>query len=193
MRIPVVSSSSSHPLQDENSPVRTTPLADEVLGDLEVGEAATGLSASTGLDRGTGRDSGDTTTEQEGAVDGSNDNDNDDDDDDVTVIVLDHTDRTSREQDFVTWIEQSGPDMVRRRRALLLQELRRMQRTSFLHFALLCIIPAVLLMVMIGTVVGGSNVCVADGATLCQLEPRTFINAFTTRCVCDAIPIQRVN
>jgi len=116
----------------------------------------------------------------------------DDDDDDLTVIVLDQNadDSYGNRHAAVAWIEQTGPGMEERRRNVLLRELRRVQRASFLHFCILCLIPTVLLLVVIGTVVGEEEDCESD-ATFCQLEPRSFINAFTTRCVCDAIPVDR--
>ena len=115
-----------------------------------------------------------------------------DDDDDLTVIVLDQNadDNYGNRFAAVAWVEQTGPEMEERRRNVLLRELRRVQRASFLHFCILCLIPTVLLLVVIGTVLGDEEDCESD-ATFCELEPRTFINAFTTRCVCDAIPVDR--
>jgi hypothetical protein len=80
--------------------------------------------------------------------------------------------------------------MEQRRRNVLLGELRRVQRASFIHFMLLCLIPTALMIIVIATVVGDEEDCVSE-ATFCELEPRTFVNAFTTRCVCDSIAVQR--
>jgi hypothetical protein len=113
------------------------------------------------------------------------------DDDDVTVIMLDQT-AESQGHGALEWIEQTGPEMEERRRNVLLRELRRVQRASFLHFALLCLIPTALLLIVVATVIGDEEECSSD-ATFCELEPRTFINAFTTRCVCDPIPVSRVS
>lgn len=117
----------------------------------------------------------------------------DDDDDDVTVIVLDEETAANsatmrnRSQEALAWIDQAeSPEMEERRRNVLMRELRRVQRASFFHFCLLCTIPTVLLLVVIATVVGQEEDCESN-TTICELEPRTFINAFTTRCVCDAI------
>ncbi|GAX24297.1 hypothetical protein FisN_4Lh002 [Fistulifera solaris] len=112
-------------------------------------------------------------------------------DDDVTVIMLDQT-AESQGHGALEWIEQTGPEMEERRRNVLLRELRRVQRASFLHFALLCLIPTALLLIVVATVIGDEEECSSD-ATFCELEPRTFINAFTTRCVCDPIPVSRVS
>jgi hypothetical protein len=118
--------------------------------------------------------------------------DDDDDDDELTVIVLDNAtaDRNDDQQATIAWIEQTGPEMEERRRNVLLGELRRVQRASFVHFVLLCLIPTALLIIVIATVVGDEEECESD-ATFCELEPRTFVNAFTTRCVCDSIPVER--
>mmetsp|Transcript_780 Transcript_780/g.1869 ORF Transcript_780/g.1869 Transcript_780/m.1869 type:complete len:175 (-) Transcript_780:108-632(-) len=122
--------------------------------------------------------------------------DHDDDDDDITVIVLDQTAaentnnpnrNPNRAQEALAWIDQAGsPELEERRRVVLMRELRRVQRASFVHFCLLCAIPTVLLLVVIATVVGQEEDC-ASNTTLCELEERNFINAFTTRCVCEAI------
>ena len=117
----------------------------------------------------------------------------DDDDDDVTIIMLDQNvanDSRNRPEDAFAWIESNAPEMEERRRNVLVQELRRVQRASFIHFVLLCLIPTALLIIVIATVVGDEENCESD-ATFCSLEPRSFLNAFTTRCVCDAIPVDR--
>jgi hypothetical protein len=53
---------------------------------------------------------------------------------------------------------------------------------------MLCLIPTSLLCVVLFTVLGEDDDC-ESLATTCKNEPRTFVNAFTTRCVCDAIMI----
>jgi hypothetical protein len=129
---------------------------------------------------------------QAGDDEEGNDGNDDDDDDELTVIVLDNSaaDRNDDQQATIAWIEQTGPEMEERRRNVLLSELRRVQRASFIHFVLLCLIPTVLLIIVVATVVGDEEDCVSE-ATFCELEPRTFVNAFTTRCVCDSIAVQR--
>ena len=111
-----------------------------------------------------------------------------DEDDNVTVIVLENS-----EDDEVMahgWVDQDSPEMQERRRNVLLRELQRVQRASFIHFMILCLIPTSLLFIVIATVLGEDEEC-QSVATTCEKEPRTFINAFTTRCVCDAIAISR--
>lgn len=114
----------------------------------------------------------------------------DEDDDNLTVIVLDHADDGQEQPGATDWLEQTGPELEERRRNVLIRELRRVQRSSFLHFALLCLIPTALLVIVIATVVGEDQECPND-VTYCELEPRSFVNAFTTRCICDPIPVDR--
>jgi len=90
------------------------------------------------------------------------------------------------------WIDQDSPEMQERRRNVLLRELQRVQRASFIHFMILCLIPTSLLFIVIATVLGEDEEC-QSAATACEKEPRSFINAFTTRCVCDAITVARAD
>lgn len=114
----------------------------------------------------------------------------DDDDDDLTVIVLEQ----GAENAFINqaaaagWVGQDSPEMEERRRNVLLRELQIVQRASFIHFMILCLIPISLLLIVIVTVLGEDEEC-ESLATTCAREVRTFINAFTTRCVCDAIVV----
>jgi len=127
-----------------------------------------------------------TQRQEEGADNNYNE---EEDDDDVTIIVLENDD----ENDEVLahgWIDQDSPEMQERRRNVLLRELQRVQRASFIHFMILCLIPTSLLFIVIATVLGEDEEC-QSAATVCEKEPRTFINAFTTRCVCDAITVAR--
>jgi len=114
-------------------------------------------------------------------------------DDDVTVILLD-AQTTDDPQSYsgisFDWIQQQGPEMEERRRIVLLRELKRLQRASFLHFVVLCSVPVILLIILIATVIADSEDCESD-ATFCELEPRTFVNAFTTRCVCNPLQVSR--
>jgi hypothetical protein len=127
----------------------------------------------------------------------NNDNENaagdDNDDDDVTVILLDAeppAEGGGAGAVALDWIEQQGPEMEARRRTILLRELQRAQRISCCHFVLLCTIPLVLLIIVLSAILGDNGDC-NSAVTYCEYEPRTFTNAFTTRCVCDPIPILR--
>jgi len=114
------------------------------------------------------------------------DNCSDEEDDDMTVVVLEN--RADDNAAASLFSEQDSPEMEERRRQVLLRELQRVQRASFIHFLILCLIPTSLLFIVIATVLGEDDVCEST-ATLCEQEERTFINAFTTRCVCNAIPV----
>ena len=155
-------------------------------------ESSDGLSFSTERVMGANEDEhhDDNPSEAQDVVD-QNDYELDDDGDDITVIMLDHSTDDQGQQFAMDWIDQTGPEMEERRRNVLLRELRRVQRASFLHFVLLCLIPTVLLAIVIATVFSDENECYSE-ATFCELEPRTFVNAFTTRCVCDPIPVNRL-
>jgi hypothetical protein len=117
------------------------------------------------------------------------DHEQDDEDDNVTVIVLQNS-ADDGEVMAHGWVDQDSPEMQERRRNVLLRELQRVQRASFIHFMILCLIPTSLLFIVIATVLGEDEEC-QSAATTCEKEPRTFINAFTTRCVCDAITVAR--
>jgi len=135
------------------------------------------------------------TTEEQQAPEAKNDDDDggDEDDDDVTVIVLDHSPNENEGQRLtIAWTGDAGPQVEERRRAIMLRELQRVQRSSFMHFVILCLIPTVLLFVVIATIVSDDEECYSE-ATLCYKEPRSFINAFTTRCICEAIAVPRSN
>jgi hypothetical protein len=116
--------------------------------------------------------------------------DDDGDSDDMTIIGLDHdaVHGPNGHSAGLSWIEQDGPAMEERRRNVLLRELQRVQRASFIHFVLLCMIPTVLLFIVFVTVLGENENCTST-ATTCREDERTFLNAFTTRCICDAIDV----
>mmetsp|Transcript_11131 Transcript_11131/g.23466 ORF Transcript_11131/g.23466 Transcript_11131/m.23466 type:complete len:185 (-) Transcript_11131:147-701(-) len=73
-----------------------------------------------------------------------------------------------------------------RRREAILNEIERSQRSNFFHFCLLCLIPTSLLLIVVASVLGENGDC-SGYPTSCANEPRSFINAFTTRCICDAV------
>jgi len=124
--------------------------------------------------------------------DDSNNERDDDDDDNITVILLDPNDENNHHPNVVSldWINQQGPEMEERRRNVLLRELKRIQRASFLHFALLCLIPTVLVLVVVLALLSDTEECTSE-VTFCELESRSFVNAFTSRCICDPIPVER--
>ena len=118
-----------------------------------------------------------------------NEEEDDDDSDDMTIIGLDAAQDSNRHSAGLSWIEQGGPAMEERRRNVLLRELQRVQRASFIQFVLLCMIPTALLFIVFVTVLGDNENCTST-ATTCREDDRTFLNAFTTRCICDAIDVK---
>jgi hypothetical protein len=120
-----------------------------------------------------------------------------DDSDNVTIIFLESENDVNQDNDNNTgntpnWMERIDDDTIfdERRRTILLSELKRIQRSSFLNFVVLCAIPVILFTVMVIIVLGHEETCIST-VTQCVLEPRTFVNAFTTRCICDPIPVER--
>lgn len=127
-----------------------------------------------------------TRTEEGDSHGGSADEHHGDEDDDMTVIILEQG-MDNGDNGPAVW-DQDSQEMEERRRNVLLRELQRVQRASFIHFLILCLIPTSLLFIVIATVLGEEEDCEST-ATTCEKEPRTFINAFTTRCICEAITV----
>lgn len=86
------------------------------------------------------------------------------------------------------WLDEDDETQDRQRREIIRNELERIQRSNFFHFMLLLLIPTCLLMVIFINVLTENDDC-GSGAewTTCQKEPRSFMNAFTSRCICEAI------
>ena len=76
---------------------------------------------------------------------------------------------------------------INTRRNTIRTEIERMQRSNFIHFVVLCLVPTSLLLIVIAAILSEDGECEADGLTNCEREPRTFVNAFTTRCICEAV------
>lgn len=88
---------------------------------------------------------------------------------------------------FAVLAAPTAAELQQRRRDILL-EVQRVQRANFIHFALLCLVPTSLLLIVIAAIVSEGGECLgAEGVTVCEREARTFVNAFTTRCICDAV------
>lgn len=93
-------------------------------------------------------------------------------------------------------------------------KIERVQRSNFIHFILLCMIPTALLLIVIVAILSERGECsstptytapvnATEGDTLssssvsgsnnimieCQREPRLFVNAFTSTCICSAIRV----
>ena len=79
------------------------------------------------------------------------------------------------------------------RREAIHRELERVQRANFIHFLVLCLVPTTLLIIVIAAIVGEDTECGHsgeidnNGLTVCEREPRSFVNAFTSRCICEAV------
>jgi hypothetical protein len=67
------------------------------------------------------------------------------------------------------------------------EQVERVQRASFIHFLVLCFVPTALLIIVVTTIVSKETDCGTVGLTTCKMEPRSFTNAFTSVCVCDAV------
>lgn len=89
----------------------------------------------------------------------------------------------------IAW-EPTEEAMALRREAIH-REVERVQRSNFVHFLFLCLVPTTLLLIVIAAIISEDGECSngEDGLTLCEREPRTFVNAFTSRCICDAVKI----
>lgn len=119
-------------------------------------------------------------------------NEEDGGDDDLTIIGLDNDPEQGNSDHraaALAWMNQNGPEMEERRRNILLRELQRVQRASFIHFTILCLIPTTLLFIVVATILGDEEDC-DSMVTTCVKEAGTFMNAFTTRCICDAIDVK---
>jgi len=104
--------------------------------------------------------------------------------DEQTVIGGEDGPHASHLDESSPWaITEEGEEL---RREMMLREVERIQRTNFAHFMLLCLVPTSLLLIVLSSVLGDDDACAGAPAS-CANEPRAFINAFTTRCICDAI------
>lgn len=77
-----------------------------------------------------------------------------------------------------------------RRRDDLVEELRRIQRTNFVHFAVLFLVPTGMIVLVMWNAISRSEVCDESVPGIdCSREVRRFVHAFTSRCLCHAIEI----
>jgi len=182
-------------LPPEEAVIDPVPLPSEADVDDNMDDRRREDEEASSLEHGTYEDD---VAEQEKPAAGSRGTSDEDenDDDDVTVIMLDpSTEGGDRDQQLnvFEWIEQSGaPEIEQRRRTILLQELRRVQRSSFIQFFVLCLFPTILLFVVIGAIFSEVEDCNSE-SSYCYMEPRTFMNAFTTRCICESLPVARTD
>jgi hypothetical protein len=121
-------------------------------------------------------------------------NNEDEDDDDITVIDMDHRTamehRSFRPVVFLWNVAHPVSAVEDHRRAMLLNEVQHMQRASFFHFVLLCAIPFFMVVIVLISNIGTQEQCTSQ-LSECTLEPRSFMNAFTTRCICNAVSVPK--
>jgi hypothetical protein len=117
-------------------------------------------------------------------------NNSTDDSDNETVIFIDTPSGRNQDGSYDNGFDWMEPANEEHRRTILHQELHRIQRSAFLQFVGLCLFPIAVIIFVIVTAAQDDEVC-GSAATQCAPEPRTFLNAFTTRCICDPIPVLR--
>lgn len=84
------------------------------------------------------------------------------------------------------WTNEERDAYQERRREALSSELNRVQRTSFVHFLILCLVPIALIGLVLLSSFRGDDGCEGYGSVVCQREMRDFRNAFRNKCVCTA-------
>mmetsp|Transcript_22890 Transcript_22890/g.33485 ORF Transcript_22890/g.33485 Transcript_22890/m.33485 type:complete len:183 (-) Transcript_22890:239-787(-) len=122
--------------------------------------------------------------------------DDDDEDDDITVIEMESSQPRQRAQWTLSdgrWTQWSTSNSdtninLENRRAVVHRDLERVQRANFCHFALLCLIPTSLLLIVVVGALQQNGDCMGLSPS-CENEPRSFIHAFTTRCICDSVSV----
>ena len=122
----------------------------------------------------------------------NNNNNNDSENDDEIQELVIHTNSTNNDTNeatiqFPNWT--LNQEEINTRRNTIRTEIERIQRSNFIHFLVLCLVPTSLLLIVIAAILSEDGECevAADGLTVCEREPRTFVNAFTTRCICEAV------
>ena len=97
-----------------------------------------------------------------------------------------HQQHEEQHQQAALWNAEDDAANEERRREALLGEIQRSQRSNFVHFLMLCLVPTSLLLIVVASVVGENTEC-DNFPVHCVAEPKSFINAFTSRCICDAV------
>ncbi|EJK69523.1 hypothetical protein THAOC_09209 [Thalassiosira oceanica] len=87
---------------------------------------------------------------------------------------------------------EPSEEALNTRRETVLRELERVQKANFVHFFILCLVPTSLLLIVISAILNEENDCgnaVESGGVslMCEKEERAFVNAFTSRCLCNAV------
>jgi hypothetical protein len=68
----------------------------------------------------------------------------------------------------------------------LTEELAIIQKTNFIHFGILCLVPIFLLLLVLISSISKQGSCNGYEGVTCEYEERAFMNAFSTRCICTA-------
>mmetsp|Transcript_2883 Transcript_2883/g.3463 ORF Transcript_2883/g.3463 Transcript_2883/m.3463 type:complete len:182 (-) Transcript_2883:177-722(-) len=88
------------------------------------------------------------------------------------------------------WTNEERDAYEERRRVALTAELTRVQRTNFIHFLILCLIPIGLVGLVLLNSFQGDEGCEGYGSVVCLRERRDFRNAFSNKCVCTAFQLE---
>ena len=119
-------------------------------------------------------------------------NSNDENDDEIQELVIRTNPNNSNNNNneptiqFPNWT--LNQEEINTRREAIRTEIERMQHSNFIHFVVLCLVPTSLLLIVIAAILSEDGECSAEGGlTVCEREPRTFVNAFTSRCICEAV------
>jgi len=131
----------------------------------------------------------------------SNHSNNDNEDPNTTVDVDDSIEEinilpssssenaNSPETNHRLWTDDDRQAYEERRREALNQELNRVQRTNFIHFMVLCMIPVFLIvMVLLNSFIDDGD-CIGYGNLKCWREARNFLNGYSNSCICEAFNI----
>jgi len=122
----------------------------------------------------------------------NNNSSNDENDDEIQELVIRTNPNNSNNNNneptiqFPNWT--LNQEEINTRREAIRTEIERMQHSNFIHFVVLCLVPTSLLLIVIAAILSEDGECSAEGGlTVCEREPRTFVNAFTSRCICEAV------
>lgn len=88
------------------------------------------------------------------------------------------------------WTDEAREAYEERRREALTTELNRVQRTNFIHFSIMCLVPIGLIGLVLMNSFTDNGVCEGFGVAQCERVRRSFLNAFGNDCVCLGITLQ---
>lgn len=129
------------------------------------------------------------------------------DDDDMTEINIDDADQMGG-SNFVSrlerihgrntnggtsrffWSEEEERAYEIQRREQLNQELLRIQKRNFIQFTILCMVPLFLLVLVVVSSLTSNQSCNGYEIATCAYEERSFLNAFTRRCICKGFAMK---